>query len=111
MLLPFPEKGRAARRSNGPPQRLLHVDRFLFPGCPPAAATASQVSSLFLTPFPSIPSIAVPNSTSPPLVSPVNPLNDDQRRAAAALLRLQQVSPVAAELGRRFAKHGYELAL
>ena len=55
--------------------------------------------------------MAVPNSTSPPLVSPVNPLNDDQRQAAAALLRLQQVSPVADELGRRFTEHGYELAL
>ena len=53
--------------------------------------------------------MAVPNSTSPPLVSSVNPLNDDQRQAAAALLR--QVSPIADELGRRFARHGYELAL
>jgi poly(A) polymerase len=55
--------------------------------------------------------MAVLNSPSPPLVSPVNPLNDDQRQAAEALLRLQQASPVADELGRRFAQHGYELAL
>jgi poly(A) polymerase len=53
--------------------------------------------------------MAVPNSTSPPLVSSVNPLNDDQRQAAAALLR--RVSPIADDLGRRFAGHGYELAL
>ena len=40
---------------------------------------------------------------------PVNPLNDDQRKAAAALLR--QCSPAAGELGALFARHGYELAL
>jgi poly(A) polymerase len=51
----------------------------------------------------------VPNSTSPPLVNPVNALNDDQRKAAAALLR--RVSAIADDLGRRFARHGYELAL
>jgi poly(A) polymerase len=53
--------------------------------------------------------MAVPNSTSPSLVSPVNALNDDQLKAAAALLR--RVSPIADDLGRRFAQHGYELAL
>jgi poly(A) polymerase len=53
--------------------------------------------------------MAVPNSTSPLLVNPVNALNDDQLIAAAA--RLRQVSPVADELGRRFAQHGYELSL
>jgi poly(A) polymerase len=51
----------------------------------------------------------VPNSTSPALVNPVPSLNDDQRKAAAELLR--RVSPIADELGRRFARHGYELAL
>jgi len=51
----------------------------------------------------------VPNSTSPALVTPVPSLNDDQRKAAAELLR--RVSPIADELGRRFARHGYELAL
>ena len=42
-------------------------------------------------------------------MNPVNALNDDQRKAAAALLR--RVSPIADDLGRRFARHGYELAL
>ena len=37
------------------------------------------------------------------------PMNDEQRRAAAALLR-EQV-PAVAEIGRLFARHGYELAL
>jgi poly(A) polymerase len=37
------------------------------------------------------------------------PRSDEQRRAAAALLR-EQV-PAAAEIGRLFARHGYELAL
>jgi poly(A) polymerase len=36
-------------------------------------------------------------------------MNDEQRRAAAALLR-EQV-PAVAEIGRLFARHGYELAL
>ena len=40
---------------------------------------------------------------------PVNPLNDDQRKAVAALLR--QASPAADELGALFARDGYELAL
>ena len=35
--------------------------------------------------------------------------DDDQRKAAAA--RLRRVSPIADDLGRRFARHGYELAL
>ena len=53
--------------------------------------------------------MAVPNSMSLPSVSPVSPLNDEQRKAAAALLR--RVSPAADELGRLFARHGHELAL
>jgi poly(A) polymerase len=53
--------------------------------------------------------MAVPNSMSLPPVSPVSPLNDEQRKAAAALLR--RVSPAADELGRLFARHGHELAL
>jgi poly(A) polymerase len=56
--------------------------------------------------------MAVPNSMSPPSVSPVSPvspLNDEQRKAAAALLR--RVSPAADELGRLFARDGRELAL
>ncbi len=56
--------------------------------------------------------MAVPNSMSlPPVspVSPVSPLNDEQRKAAAALLR--RVSSAADELGRLFAGHGHELAL
>jgi poly(A) polymerase len=53
--------------------------------------------------------MAVPNSMSLPPVSPVSPLNDEQRKAAAALLR--RVSPAADELGRLFAQHGHELAL
>jgi poly(A) polymerase len=53
--------------------------------------------------------MAVPNSMSLPSVSPVSPLNDEQRKAAAALLR--RVSPAADELGRLFAGHGHELAL
>ena len=53
--------------------------------------------------------MAVPNSTSPALVTPVNAFHDDQRKAAAA--RLRRVSPIADDLGRRFAQHGYELAL
>ena len=51
----------------------------------------------------------MPNSASLPPVSSVNPLNDEQRKAAAALLR--QVSPAADDLGLLFAGHGYELAL
>jgi poly(A) polymerase len=39
----------------------------------------------------------------------VNPLNDEQRKAAAALLR--RVSAAADELGLLFTRHGYELAL
>ena len=39
----------------------------------------------------------------------MSPLNDEQRKAAAALLR--RVSPAADELGRLFARHGHELAL
>jgi poly(A) polymerase len=46
---------------------------------------------------------------SPHPMSPVSPLNDEQRKAAAALLR--RVSPAADDLGRLFARHGYELAL
>jgi poly(A) polymerase len=42
-------------------------------------------------------------------VSRVNPLNDEQRKAAAALLR--RVAPAADDLGQLFARHGYELAL
>ncbi len=42
-------------------------------------------------------------------MSPVSPLNDEQRKAAAALLRKR--SPAAADLGRLFARHGHELAL
>jgi poly(A) polymerase len=56
--------------------------------------------------------MAVPNSMSlSPVspVSPVSPLNDEQRKAAAALLR--RLSPAADELGRLFARHGHELAL
>jgi poly(A) polymerase len=53
--------------------------------------------------------MAVPNSMSLPPVSPVSPLNDEQRKAAAALLR--RVSPAADELGRMFARDGHELAL
>jgi poly(A) polymerase len=53
--------------------------------------------------------MAVPNSMSLRPVSPVSPLNDEQRKAAAALLR--QMSPAAADLGRLFARHGHELAL
>jgi poly(A) polymerase len=53
--------------------------------------------------------MAVPNSMSLPPVSPVSPLNDEQRKAAAALLR--RVAPAADELGRLFARHGHELAL
>jgi poly(A) polymerase len=56
--------------------------------------------------------MAVPNSMSlSPVshVSPVSPLNDEQRKAAAALLR--RLSPAADELGRLFAGHGHELAL
>ena len=56
-----------------------------------------------------LPSLAVPNSTPLPPVSSVNPLNDEQRKAAAALLR--RVSPAADDLGLLFAGHGYELAL
>ena len=37
------------------------------------------------------------------------PMSDEQRRAAAALLREQ--IPAAAEFGRLFARHGYQLAL
>ncbi|HXZ74787.1 MAG TPA: CCA tRNA nucleotidyltransferase, partial [Streptosporangiaceae bacterium] len=37
------------------------------------------------------------------------PMSDDERKAAAALLR-EQV-PAAAGIGRLFARHGYELAL
>jgi len=51
----------------------------------------------------------VPNSVSLRPVSPVNPLNDEQRKAAAALLR--QVAPAADNLGLLFAGRGYELAL
>ena len=51
----------------------------------------------------------MPNSTSLRPVSPVNPLNDEQRKAAAALLR--RVSAAADELGLLFTRHGYELAL
>jgi poly(A) polymerase len=39
----------------------------------------------------------------------VNPLNDEQRKAAAALLR--RVSAAADELGLLFTRHGHELAL
>ena len=39
----------------------------------------------------------------------MNPLNDEQRKAAAALLR--RVAPAADDLGLLFARHGYELAL
>jgi poly(A) polymerase len=53
--------------------------------------------------------MAVPNSMSLRPVSPVSPLNDEQRKAAAALLR--RVSPAADELGRLFARHGHDLAL
>jgi poly(A) polymerase len=53
--------------------------------------------------------MAVPNSMSLRPVSPVSPLNDEQRKAAAALLR--RVSPAADDLGRIFARHGFELAL
>ena len=42
-------------------------------------------------------------------MSSVNALNDEQRKAAAALLR--RVSPAADDLGLLFAGHGYELAL
>jgi poly(A) polymerase len=51
----------------------------------------------------------VSNSISLRPVSPVNPLNDEQRKAAAALLR--RVAPAADDLGLLFARHGYELAL
>jgi len=51
----------------------------------------------------------VPNFSPPPLVNPVPMFHDDQRKAAEALLR--RVSPIADDLGRRFARHGYELAL
>ena len=51
----------------------------------------------------------MPNSISLRPVSPVNPLNDEQRKAAAALLR--RVAPAADDLGLLFARHGYELAL
>ena len=51
----------------------------------------------------------MPNSISLRPVSPVNPLNDEQRKAAAALLR--RVAPAADDLGQLFARHGYELAL
>jgi poly(A) polymerase len=44
-----------------------------------------------------------------PILSMPVPMSDEQRRAAAALLR-EQV-PAAAEIGRLFARHGYELAL
>ena len=56
-----------------------------------------------------LPSIAVPNSIFLRPVSPVNPLNDEHRKAAAALLR--RVAPAADDLGLLFARHGYELAL
>jgi poly(A) polymerase len=42
-------------------------------------------------------------------MSPVSPLNDEQRKAAAALLR--RVTPAADDLGRLFARNGHELAL
>src|ERR1700761_4304723 len=44
-----------------------------------------------------------------PLLSMAVPMSNEQRRAAAALLR-EQV-PAADEIGRLFARHGYELAL
>jgi poly(A) polymerase len=43
------------------------------------------------------------------ILSMAVPMSDEQRKAAAALLR-EQV-PAAAELGRLFARHGHELAL
>ena len=43
------------------------------------------------------------------ILSMAVPMSDEQREAAAALLR-EQV-PAAAELGRLFARHGHELAL
>src|ERR1700760_5066125 len=91
MLLPFPEESRRARGLRTPRRLLSHVDPsfFLagFPGGRPPTVVVRQVSSAFPLPQPPIPSIAVPNSTSPALVNPVNALNDDQRKAAAALLR------------------------
>src|ERR1700761_9825464 len=97
MLLPFPEESRRARGLRTPRRLLSHVDPsfFLagFPGGRPPTVVVRQVSSAFPAPAPPIPSIAVPNSTSPALVNPVNALNDDQRKAAAALLR--RVSPGA----------------
>ena len=51
----------------------------------------------------------MPNSISLRPVSLVNPLNDEQRKAAAALLR--RVAPAADELGLLFARRGYELSL
>ena len=45
----------------------------------------------------------VPDSSS------LSPFSDDQRKAAAALLRT--VSPAADDLGRIFARNGHELAL
>src|SRR5579875_2270974 len=53
--------------------------------------------------------MAVPNSMSLRPTSPGSPLNDEQRQAAAALLR--QMTPAAADLGRLFARNGHELAL
>ncbi len=79
-------------------ERWTPRQRSVYPQGLEAAFCAAPGYPRFLHP---LPSIAVPNSTSLRPVSPVNPLNDEQRKAAAALLR--RVSPAADELGLLFA--------
>ena len=110
MLLPFPEEvaGVAGDRAcSGVPPWHWRA-RFLYRGADTVRSGIRAAPGILAFPHP-LRSIAVPNSISLRPVSPVNPLNDEQRKAAAALLR--RAAPAAADLGLLFTRQGYELAL